>query len=587
MPLTTTRRRTVRAVKRMAGILAVAAALVLSTASAQQLTNLLPQETFAAMGVSGIAQHEAKFQPFINEWQRLGLTELLTKAFPDDEEFDLDVDAAIPAELQDLDLFDVIGNEVWVAVSASRTNPLPAISAVARVSPEAAAALEQALEREAADGEFQVLTEGNIQFRVGAESEFEDPVALAIDGTFVAVSSNPDVLRGILRRYQGAAEPNFHDSRGYSETVAPLLPANAVMFVDLPHVVDLAEPFAAGLGFDASIDRLARALRTFGSYASVTRITNQGFETLSLQVLGDRNLDPALYDLLSTNVPASSSAQAFVDASAVSYQATGVNVSAWWNYISDLAADLPEVGIGNLNDFLSMNLGLDLNEMLFGWMGTTFATVTPFTTTASIGMTPDNLLGDSLYLIETTDPAAAEQGLQMLFSMGSMFAGAFLDPFGEGDGMPAEPAQRNVAGANVTSYEMGEGVTLEVAITGGYVLVATGSSAMDNALQARAAGGALPATLAALAGNVPSGAGSVTLQDGAATYRMLGQALTSQFGLFSGLLSSDIDFDAAEQASDALGEYIEFLARKAGGQYGYGVADGGVLRAYSLMQVDW
>src|SRR5690606_11985200 len=188
---------------------------------------------------------------------------------------------------------------------------------------------------------------------------------------------------------------------------------------------------------------------------------------------------------------------------------------------------------------------------------------------------------------ETTDPAAADMGLEMLISMGTMFAGAFLDPYGEGDGMPAAPTERTVAGVTVDSYDIGEGVVVEVAITGGYVIVATSSDVMDGALQAYAAGGSLPASLAALADNIPLGAGNVVLQDGAASFRMIGQMLTSQFGLFTGLVSSDIDFDAAEQASEALAEYIEFLAGKAGGQYGYGVADGSVLRGYSLTGVDW
>src|SRR5690606_28655546 len=117
----------------------------------------------------------------------------------------------------------------------------------ARVSPAAAAALQQAFDRETADVEFQTLTEGNIQFKVGASDEFDDPVAVAIDDTFVAASSNPDVLRGILRRYQGAAEPNFLDSAGYSATLAQLAPAHMVVYFDLPHIVDLVEPFAAGM----------------------------------------------------------------------------------------------------------------------------------------------------------------------------------------------------------------------------------------------------------------------------------------------------------------------------------------------------
>lgn len=586
MSLAITYRRTpAAAVRRLVGLLAVATIMLMGGAAAQPLTNLLPNEAFAVMGVSGVGQHQAKFQPYVDEWQRLGLTDLFTEAFPEDEEGDLG--DAVPAEFAGLDVFDFLGDEAWFAVSASRTSPLPAFSAVARVSTEAAAALQQAMDRELAGSDVQTLTEGSIQFHVTAADELDDPVAFAIDGTFVAASSNPDVLRGVLRRYQGAAEPSFLDSRGYAETLAPLMPSNVVMYFDLPHIVDLAEPFVTGMGFDASAARLANALRTFGSYASVTRITDQGLEALSLQVLGDPTLDPALYGLLSANVPVANSAMAFADGSTISYQASGVDVGGWWNYLSELAAELPELGVGNLNVFVAQNLGMDLNQLLFDWMGTTFAAVTPFSTVAEIGVSPDNLLGDSLYLIQTTDPAAADQGLEMLISMGTMFAGAFLDPFGEDEGMPAAPTQRTVAGVNVDSYDLGEGIVIEIAITGGYVVVATSSSVMDGSLQAYAAGGALPPVLAGLAGNVPTGASGLLLQDGAASFRMLGQTLTSQFGLYAGLIGSDIDFDAAEQASEALGQYIEFLADHAGGQYSYSVADGNVMRGYSLTAVDW
>src|SRR5690554_2101031 len=580
-----TRRRAPLAIKRLAGVLAVAVTLLLGNASAQQLTNLLPQETFAVMGVSGIGQHEAKFQPFVDEWQRLGLTELFSEAVPEDEEFD--VEDAVPAEFENLDVFDLLGDEAWFAVSASSTNPLPAMSAVARVSTEAAAALQSVIDSESAEGDFQTFTEGNIEFRVGATDEFDTPLAFAFDGNFVAVSSNPDVLRGILRRYQGAAEPNFLDSQGYSQTIAPLGPSNTVVYFDLPHIVDLAEPFVTGMGFDESVARLAAALRTFGPYASVSRITDEGVESISLQVLGDPNLDPAPSELLSTNIPVTDAAQAFTDANTVSYQASGVDVGAWWHYLSGLVGELPELGIGDLNTFVAQNLGLDLDQMLFSWMGDTFAVVTPFTTVVDIGVAPENLLGESLYLIETTDAAAAEQGLEMLIGMGTMFAGAFLDPYSEEGGMPVEPAQRTVAGVSVDSYDIGEGVTIDVAIAGDFVVVATSSEAMDGALQAYAAGGDMPATLAGLTGDIPVGASSVLLQDGPASYRMLGQMFTSQFGLFTGLMESDIDFDAAEEASDALGEFIEFLAQKSGGQYSYGVADGNALRGFSLTQIDW
>ena len=167
-----------------------------------------------------------------------------------------------------------------------------------------------------------------------------------------------------------------------------------------------------------------------------------------------------------------------------------------------------------------------------------------------------------------------------------MVAGQFMDPYGEGGGAVA-PAQRTVAGVTVDSYDVGEGIAIEIAVANGYVIIATSSTAMNAALQASAAGGALPSTLASLTGDVPADAATVLLQDGAASFRMMGQMLTSQFGLYSGLLASDLDFDAAEAASDALGQYIEFLASRSGGQYSYSRVSNGVSVGYSLTSVNW
>src|SRR5690554_903034 len=219
-----------RAVRGLA--LALVALALAATASAQGLERLLPQDTFVAIGLSGLQQHEAKFQPIVDEWVRLDLGALLNEALAEEEvagELD-ELDDAIPEAFAGLGFYDFFGDEFWFAVSASRSNPLPTVTVVARVSEEAAAALAQAIEEESDPADFQVLTEGSIEFRVGATDEFDTPIAFAIEGTLVTASSNPDALRGVLRRYQGAAEPSFRDSAGFAAAVAPIMPGNVVAY---------------------------------------------------------------------------------------------------------------------------------------------------------------------------------------------------------------------------------------------------------------------------------------------------------------------------------------------------------------------
>src|SRR5690606_5053847 len=64
-------------------LLAVTIALG-GSAIAADLPDYLPNETLIAFGIEGLNQHEAKAQPYIDEWERLDLTALLEAAFAED-----------------------------------------------------------------------------------------------------------------------------------------------------------------------------------------------------------------------------------------------------------------------------------------------------------------------------------------------------------------------------------------------------------------------------------------------------------------------------------------------------------------------
>src|SRR5690606_10572266 len=193
-------------------VLLGALALSLTAASAASLLDLLPVDTFAAVGVEGLADHEDKAQLFIDEWQRLGLTELLEAAYADDEMEE--AAGEIPEALRNAGLLDLIGEELWLTVSASSFNPLPAVTLVARLNANGQAAVDELLAEALAQEEVTTLTEGAVSFYVVVPSEeSEDELGVPADlgalawaraGDLLTVSSNPDVLRGVLRRYQGA-----------------------------------------------------------------------------------------------------------------------------------------------------------------------------------------------------------------------------------------------------------------------------------------------------------------------------------------------------------------------------------------------
>lgn len=562
--------------------LALALAAALGLAAAQSLAPLLPSDTLVAFGVQGLKQHEAKLQPIIDEWERLDLTNLLERAGGED------ADDELPAELKGLTLFDVLGDEFWIAASASSFSPLPAVVLVARVSDRASALFTKALADEQADATVESLTEGNISFEVYTSDDDDLTLAVARDGDFVALTTNPDTMRGVLRRYQGAAEPNFTDSPAYAATLAGLTPAAVSFLIDLPAAAKVAQPLAGGLGFDKSIERVAAMLKTVGVVASVARLTDAGIETLSIQALGDRSLDPGLYDLLTAKGAYPAGVLGFVPDTALGVQAGNLDLGAWWRYLNQLVAGLEELGVGDLDTFLAENIGLDLNQMLFSWMGAGAGTITmSIPSAAAPGMPQGNVLGDAVYLLAVTDEAAAQAGLAQFLTMATSMASSFMDPSG-GAGL-VQPTTRTSAGVNVTSYDLGEGITFEIAFSGGYLLLATSSTGMDAALAAGADGAAgVSGSLAALQPNVPAAAVSMALSNDQASLRALADTLLSQFGMAAGLAGSeDLDFEAVEAAGAALTQFVNFVADKFGGSYSYQVVDGGVVRGYGLSQVSW
>lgn len=579
----TAQARPIWALARFAAVILAVSAL--AGVAAQSLAALLPSETIAAVGVNGLADHKAKLQPFVDEWERLGLTQMLEET-ADEEGEDMD---ALSATLSGVDFFDLLGDEVWLSVSASNFNPLPAVTLVARVSEAGAQVLAGLLADGAQDEAAQTFSEGSISFTV-FDSEGEDfPVAAALSGNFAALSTNPDTLRGVLRRYQGAAEPNFTDSVAYASGLAPLGAFTVAFTLDYPRVADVLAPFAQGMGFDQSVARVAQALRTAGTFASTALLTDGGIESRSQQVLGDRSLDPSLYDLLSANAAYPATVLRFVPTGAIAVQAGNADIAGWWAYLNELAMDLQEVGIGSIDGFLAENIGIDMQSMLFSWMGKGGGAISLTAPAATApGMTPESLLGDNVYLVEAKDEAAASQGMAQFFMMAGAMASSFIDPMG--DAAPAAPATRQSAGVTVTTYEFGDGLTFETAVAGGYLLIGTKAGGLDPVLAANASGGPgmTSGLLAGLQQPVPANARSMSLSDMRPTIASLADAVVSELGMAAGLTgAADLDFDAVEASSQAIAEYVRFIAQKVGGSYSYETADGGTVSGYGLTQVTW
>ncbi|QRN80080.1 MAG: hypothetical protein JK586_18425, partial [Nocardiopsis sp. BM-2018] len=512
---------------RTAGVLLLAAALALP-ALAQRLPAYLPADTVLALGAVDLEAHAELFESVLADWERFGAGPALERALAGADAgmlgvpLDLDGadDVALPEVFADLEAFDLLGREAWLAVSLSPFNPLPSVTLLALVDEATGARFDAALADATGMAGAQTLREGDASFVAVLLDGV--PTAGARYGELLAVSTNPDTLRAVLRAAQGGSDPSFAGSAGYVATIGSMGPGQLYGFLDLEPLARALTPLASGLGFDRSVSRLAAMLETFGTSAGVVRVTPTGSETESVQLLRADGRDPALFALLAGGgggVPAR--LLDVIPAEAVSVSATSGHPAAIYDYLITLLRELPELALPDPEGLIRDLVGVDLRRDVFAWMADGSLTITTgFGAAVDPGVPSDDLLGETALVFLSDDDAAASAGLERTGTMLASLVSAFADPMGAG-GM-VQPVRRDVAGVTVTSFAVFPGVDLHVAAANGYALVATSAGAADAAARAIAAGGAPSATIARLLPEVPAGAASFTVSDDRAT--LLGTA---------------------------------------------------------------
>ncbi len=560
--------------------IALASALLLAAfapaARAQDLQRLLPADTAVALGLHELDGARDLLAPFVDPWVELGVGEALADALggldaaalmgvPLDAD-ELDGEFDLPAELEGLEIWDLLGREAWLGVSVSPFNPLPAVTLLARIDGETGVRFDALFTRERADGAL-ALTEGALGFIVVEIDGGGFPLAAARDGDLLALSSNPDVLRGILRQRQGSTEPSFGDAPRAAATLGALGEGQLHGFLDLGPLARSLAPLAAGLGFDASVERLLALFETLGPVAGVTRLSEAGTATTTLRQLEPSGGDTDLLILLDAPDAAPRELLGWVPEGALSVQVSALDLQAWWRYLGAVVADLRELGVPDLDRTLTDVLGVDVARDLVGWTAPGLIVVqTGLGETAAIGAPASDLLGQSVFGLRTTDDAAADAGLRRLLEELAQRVALFADPFAEpGANAVVVVRELTLAGVGARAYDVLPGLTLVTAVADGMAWIATDEAGLERVLLAGRGGAPLPATFAELADLVPAGATAFTLADNQASLAATGDALTQQVQLLAGFAGGGIDFDAVERATDALEAYLEAIAPRFGG----------------------
>ena len=570
-------------------LLTVLTACWLSGGLAQSLGDLLPAETFLALGTRGLNEQTDKLQPFIDEFERLELGQALAELFPEDEETD-DVVSDLETQVEGLGLLDLLGEEAWLGLSASSFNPLPSLTLLARLSPEASTRAAELLTEATGQEGVESLSEGDYTFyqeRLDVEDSPVQVLAYAQADDLLALSTNPDTLRGVLRQLGGSGDPSFTASEGYGATLAQLEPANFYSYLDYAQVAQVVSPFAQNIGFPQLIERLVQAFETAGVSTGVVRVTDNGLESQGLQVLNQEGGDSSLYTLLSTANPVDPATATLAPQDALAWTSATVNLQGWWDYLNELAAAAPELG-GSLDSMLGMFLGLDLRSTFFNWAGSSVTTVTTGVgEVAEPGVPSSNLLGDAVYIIAATDEAAAQTGLDTLLQSVSGTVASFADPSG-GAGN-ASTQTEEIAGTTVNTFTITEGISLSYAVANGYAYIGTTLEGLRGVLTASAASSLQESeTFGRLTSEAPQDAGSLSVADNQATLSSTAEQLVSQLQMAAGLGgASELDFEAVEEASGKLETFVQFVAERLGSSIGYAERSDGAIRGYSETQVTW
>lgn len=574
---------------RLAPILAaVAGLLVAAFAPAQTLPDLLPEDVVVAFGVHDLEGERERLQPFLDEAERLGLFESVAGAVPEEE-----ADADVPAALEGLDPMSLLGDEALVALSASPFRPIPAGTFIARADDEAMSAFRTVIEDASADPGVERLEEGGRElwtYVPPADGADDDGLGMPIayaqadEGVLIA-STDPEIVRFALRALDGSGDPSMADGELYA-ALRDLGDGSAYFLADLLPVTEALEPFAAGFDAGPLLARVQDALATSGPTVGLVRATADGVEARSRLLPDPDGPDPALYELLTQGTTAApSEALAFAPADAVTVGASTVDAAGWWSWLDDVLASAESLGVPSATE-ITMMFGLDVRTTLLDWMGDDVVQIVPAPAEAiEPGMPQEGLGATQAVLVESTDDAAARQGLTMLLTTIGPSLGAFTSPDG---GAMAMPESVQVAGYDVQRLELFDELSIDTAVVDGWALITFSPEVTDAVLSAHAAGEAPPAALADAADAVPAEVRAWTVSDDRAAVLGTSDVLVTQLQTLAGLGGAgELDFDAVDEASADLAAWLEFLGERLGTSRGFTQVRDGALETETFTDVDW
>jgi len=574
-----------------AALVLAASWLLAAPVAAQSLPELLPADVALAVGLVDIGSQTDRLQPFLDEADRLGLVAALGAALPDGADAALDDTGMpdLPSALDGLGVLDLLGREAWLAVSASPFSPLPALTLIARPSDAGRDAFARAIADAADRAEVEQRSESGTTFHTYVPAAPDDdllgvPVAYAQSGDLLVLSTDPEIVRFVLRADAGGDDPTLADTATYA-ALRELGPGQVMGMLDAEPLVRGLAPLAGTYGAGAVLERVRDALRTAGPTVGVLRADDDGLAGTGLRLPDAAGPDGALYDLLTSGVAPGLEVLAYAPETALSVSAGGADLRGWWSWLDDVLASAAELGLPTASEALRL-VGLDAGTLLLDWAGDSWVQIQTAAPAAPVaGQTDVPIFDAQVLLVASRDDVAARQGITTtLTTLGATLAG-FLAPSGQGF---VAPTTVEIAGVPVTRLELSETLVFDAAVIDGWALLSGSPEATEAVLTARASGSAGPAALIDAAAELPVGPLSWSVSDDAMATGGSTDALVGQLQMLAGLGgAATLDFEAVDAASEAVTAWSAFLAERLGGSWSATVVDDGAVRSESRTYLAW
>ncbi len=262
------------------------------------------------------------------------------------------------------DLFPWLGPEIAVAVPTFEgIDEAPEF--VAFIGATDTAAAESFLRKLIAFGEETTaieyeegVTRGHLTFVFDPSDDFNTHIALTDD--YIVIATGAEMLESTLDRMDsGQDRPSLFDNPGFQEArEAAESPRFGLMYVDAAGIIDRLEE-----GFD---EEVVDSLEDFSDQLPDFIVASSSF--IDEGILVSTSFDYPIQDQLFVPAVANSVGSAGRAPADTVALLSFVGVQEAWERVRDEVGDLPDIDLDEVFDEIETEIGVDVDQDIFGWM---------------------------------------------------------------------------------------------------------------------------------------------------------------------------------------------------------------------------